>query len=67
MRFGVWLGLLAQRLHLGDRAVVLAWICGRAIETRVRRWQYRDTVVMASRDANRIYWTVAAPEKVILP
>ena len=67
MRLGVRFGLLAQRLRCSDDVVILAWMLGKAIERRRGRWQYRNTVIVAGRDVNRIYWTVAAPEKVILP
>lgn len=66
MRLGLRLGLLAQRLRLGDHAVIVAWMLGKAIEVRWHRWRMRHTVVIASRDHGRLFWTVQAPEKIKL-
>ncbi len=65
MRLRIVLPLMASRLGCSDRVVVTLWWVTSRLAHRIERWRYRDTMVMASRDANRIYWTVAAPEKIL--
>lgn len=65
MRLGVRLGLIAQWLRLGDKAVILAWLLGKAVERRTDRWRHRNTVALALRDAPSVFWTVAPPEKLL--
>lgn len=59
--------ILLRQWHLiSDRSVLAIYTYVRAVECAWWSWRTRHTVILHSRDRNRIFWTVAAPAPLSL-